>query len=102
MITQPKIEFITFQPHELEAFARRVADIAVKAYASTLPPTQDVFTKEEAAAYLRLLSANGKPNTQAIDRLRREGKLEAVEDAKTVRITRKALDKYLEEYKSVI
>ncbi len=79
---------------------KEAAVLAIREYAATLPPTQEVFTKEEAASYLRLLSANGKPNPQAIDRLRREGKLEAVEDAKTVRITKKALDNYLQDYKS--
>lgn len=99
---ETKIEFVHIQRQHFDAIVKKAAYQAVKEYAATIPPIQEVFTKEEAASFLRLLSGNGKPNTQAIDRLRREGKLKAVEDAKTVRITRKALENYLKEYESVI
>ncbi|PQA54447.1 helix-turn-helix domain-containing protein [Siphonobacter curvatus] len=97
----PVITLVTLQPSHHQALITQAVEQALQKFQQTLPTRQEVFTKTEAAEFLRLHSANAKPNPQAIDRLRREGKLESVEDAKTVRITRKALEKYLEEFKSV-
>lgn len=91
------INVVTLSLDEFKSMLKQAGMAAVAEFVKSQPDpgSQRIYTREEAAGYLRLFKKDGKtPNPNAIDRLRRGKLLGSIGSGNQVRITKKHLDEY--------